>query len=214
MSTSTTKKARVAMIFNRLTADQLVSAGTAAVSGLDGNPKLTTLPVSIADLKAELQTFSTAVAAAQDGGKKAVAEKNKQFKAFVKMLRKEAMYVEEVAGTDPTVITTAGFQVMTGPIPLPPLTKPVIQKVVQKGTGEQQVVAGPQSGTRMLEIQSGEAGPNNTPPAAWTTMQAASARPAPVVSGLTPGKVYVFQVRAYGKSGWTEWSDPVTKMTT
>src|SRR5579871_2410321 len=105
MSNSTTKLARVAMIFNRLTADQLVSAGTAAVTGLDGNPKMTALPVSIADLKGGLQSLSTAVAGAQDGGRKAVAEKNKQFKGFAKMLKKEAMYVEEVAGTDPTVIT-------------------------------------------------------------------------------------------------------------
>ena len=211
---SKTKKARIAMIFNRLTADQLVSSGGAAVKGLDGNPKMTALPVSIADLKAGLQGLTTSVAGAQDGGKTAIAEKNKQRKAFVAMMRKEAMFVEEVAGTDATVITNAGFQVMTGPTPLPPLVKPVIQKVVQKGSGQQQVFVGTQSGVRMLEIQSGEPGPNNTPPANWTTIQVASARPAPVVSGLTPGHTYVFQVRFYGKSGWTEWSDQVVKMTT
>jgi len=189
MANSTTKKVRVAMIFNRLTADQLVSAGTAAVTGLDGNPKVPTLPVAIADLKGWLQSLSTAVAAAQDGGKKAIAEKNKQFRAFVKLLKKEAIYVEEVADTDPTVITAAGFQVMTGPTPTAPLTKPVIQKLVQKATGQQQVFVQPQPGTRMLEIQSGEPGPNSTPPAAWTTIQAASARPAPVVGALTPGSL-------------------------
>ena len=201
MSNSTTKKARIAMIFNRLTPDQLVSAGTAAVNGMDGNPKLTAPPVAIADFKGGLQGLSTSVAAAQDGGKTAIAERNKQRKAFIGIMRKEAMYVEEVAGTDPTVITTAGFQVMTGPTPLPPLNKPVMQKVVQKGSGQQQVFVGPQAGTRLLEIQSGEAGPTNTPPANWTTIQVPSARPAPVVGDLTPGKVYVFQARAYGKSG-------------
>jgi len=215
MSNSTTKKARVAMIFNRLTPDQLVSAGTAVVTGLDGNTKAPTPPVSVADLKGQLQNLSGSVAAAQDGGKKAITERNKQVHAFVKTLKKEAMYVEEVAGTDPTVITNAGFQVMTGPTPVAPLNKPVIQKLVQKGTGQQQIFVGPQAGTRMIEIQSGEPGPNNTPPANWTTIQVANARPAPVVTGLTPGKVYVFQARAYGKStGWTEWSDPVIKMTT
>ena len=214
MSNSTTKKVRVAMIFNRLTADQLVSAGTAVVTAVDGNSKLPTLPVSIADLKTGLQNLSASVAAAQDGGSKAINERNKQRKAFVSMLKKEAMYVEEMAGTDPTVITNAGFQVMTGPTPVAPLNKPVIQKLVQKGTGQQQIFVGPQAGTRMIEIQSGEPGPNNTPPANWTTIQVPSARPAPVVNNLIPGKVYIFQVRAYGKSGWTEYSDPVIKMTT
>ena len=51
MSNSTTKPARVAMIFNRLTPDQLVSAGTAAITGIESNPKLTALPVSVADSK-------------------------------------------------------------------------------------------------------------------------------------------------------------------
>ncbi|HEY2384355.1 MAG TPA: fibronectin type III domain-containing protein [Terriglobia bacterium] len=214
MSNSTTKLARVAMIFNRLTPDQLVSAGTAAVNGMDGNPKLTAPPIAIADLKGGLQSLSTSVAAAQDGGKTAIAERNKQFRAFVKMLKKEAVYVEDVSGTDPTVITAAGFQVMAGPTPAPPLIKSVVEKLVQDGPGQQKVFVEPQAGTRMLEIQSGEQGPNNTPPASWTTIQAPSARPAPVVSGLTPGKVYVFQARAFGKSGWSEWSDPVIKMTT
>jgi hypothetical protein len=39
-------------------------------------------------------------------------------------------------------------------------------------------------------------------------------RPGAVFKNLIPGTVYAFQVRAYGKSGWTQWSDIVTKMST
>jgi hypothetical protein len=33
-----------------------------------------------------------------------------------------------------------------------------------------------------------------------------------IVSGLTPGTTYVFQVRATTKSGYSDWSDPITRM--
>jgi hypothetical protein len=47
---------------------------------------------------------------------------------------------------------------------------------------------------------------------AWITVQAATTKPPIVVTGLIPGTTYVFQVRAYGKLGWTPWSDGITKM--
>jgi hypothetical protein len=32
------------------------------------------------------------------------------------------------------------------------------------------------------------------------------------VENLTPGTTYMFQVRAYGKLGYTDWSQPVQRM--
>jgi hypothetical protein len=185
MSTTTAKKVRVQMNFGRLTYDGLATAGTAAVADLDGNPKVTNPPVSIADFKTGLQTYVTALAASQDGGKKALAERNKQFMAFSKMMRKQAMYVEELAGTDPTIVTGAGFQIMTGPVPTPDLSTPTIEKVVQKAAGQLQPVASSQPGVRMLQIHYGVAGPGGAPPASWTLLELATARPAPVITGLT-----------------------------
>jgi hypothetical protein len=214
MSNATRKKVYVAMIFNRLTNDELVSAGGAAVKGLDGNPKVPNLPISITDLKTGLQGLSTAVAAAQDGGKTAIAEQRKQRTAFIKMMKKEAVYVEEIADTDPTVITTAGFQVKTGPVPSQQLPAPVIDKAVQKALGQMVTSFSPIAGGRMYQVHWGEQGPGGTFPTAWTTLEVAKARPAPLITGLTPGKVYVFQVRVFGTVGWSEWSEPVTKMST
>ena len=32
------------------------------------------------------------------------------------------------------------------------------------------------------------------------------------INGLTPGTMYAIQVRAYGKLGYTDWSDSATRM--
>src|SRR5215831_5572431 len=166
MSTTKERKARVLMNFARLTFDALATAGTSAVAGLDGNPKATNPPIPIADFKTGLSTYTTALAAAsQDGGKKSLAERDKQHAAFSKMLRKQAMYVDEIAGTDPTVITGAGFQVKPAPTATPDLATPTIEKVVPKGAGQLQPVASPKPGAKMYQIHYGVAGPGGTPPA-------------------------------------------------
>jgi Fibronectin type III domain len=43
-------------------------------------------------------------------------------------------------------------------------------------------------------------------PGTWTTATMAIARKRLTVTGLTPGTAYAFQVRAFGKAGWTDWS--------
>jgi len=47
---------------------------------------------------------------------------------------------------------------------------------------------------------------------AWMTIHVLSARKPIAVDGLTPAKVYAFQVRAYGQLGYTRYSDSATHM--
>src|SRR5207247_5160980 len=46
----------------------------------------------------------------------------------------------------------------------------------------------------------------------WTTIVVPSTKPATPVNNLTPGTTYTFQVRAYGKLGFSDWSDAVERM--
>jgi len=39
-------------------------------------------------------------------------------------------------------------------------------------------------------------------------------RPPAAITGLTPGTAYNIQVRAVTKAGYTDWSDPVTRICT
>ena len=211
MSTSNTKNVRVVQNFNRLTTDQLITSGTAVVNDIDGNPKVPNPAVPVDIFKAQLQTLILAAAAAKDGGKKAIAERNKQRAIFIKMMKKQAQHVEEIAGTDVTVVTSAGYQVLAEPVSSQELEQPAIDKITQKNSGQQKVFATPVA-ARMYQLGHGPAGPDGTVPASWTTLDLANVRPAPVITGLTPGTIYAYRIRAFGASGWTPWSEWVTKM--
>jgi len=54
----------------------------------------------------------------------------------------------------------------------------------------------------------------NPPDDAWTIMAFRLARKVPIVTGLTPGTSYTFQVRALGGLDFNDWSDPVTRICT
>src|SRR5438105_4085882 len=49
---------------------------------------------------------------------------------------------------------------------------------------------------------------------AWMIQPISKTRPTTLVENLAPGTAYVFQVRALTKSGFTNWSDSVTRMCT
>jgi Fibronectin type III domain len=46
----------------------------------------------------------------------------------------------------------------------------------------------------------------------WTTIVVPNAKPATPINNLTPGTTYIFQVRAFGKLGFTEWSPSAERM--
>ena len=57
------------------------------------------------------------------------------------------------------------------------------------------------------------AGTEQTPDA-WTVQPIGNTRPATLIKGLIPATAYVFQVRAVTDSGYTDWSDSVTRICT
>ena len=49
-------------------------------------------------------------------------------------------------------------------------------------------------------------------PGNWTEQPVGKIRQPVVVTGLTPGATYVFQVRAVTNSGYSDWSELVTRI--
>jgi hypothetical protein len=46
----------------------------------------------------------------------------------------------------------------------------------------------------------------------WTTTVVPNTRPPIIINDLTSGVKYTFRVRAFGKLGFSDWSNPVDRM--
>ena len=50
-------------------------------------------------------------------------------------------------------------------------------------------------------------------PTAWSSQGTTTIKQPITLTGLTPGTCYVFQARALTKTGWTDWGDPLNRIT-
>jgi hypothetical protein len=197
------------MGFRRMADADLISRATTIETQMTGNANYPTPPVDLNTLKTTITSFSAAVAAALDGGKKQTADKNKLKDQLVKMLRQLATYVEATAGEDEAIFTSSGFEAKAPKTPAQPLTQPVVSKIDYGTTGQMTVRLAPIRKAKLYELR--YAAMANGAAGAWTTVQLLSSKPYQL-NGLTPGTIYAFQVRALNNAGYTNWSDSFTKM--
>jgi hypothetical protein len=80
-------------------------------------------------------------------------------------------------------------------------------------TGQLLVTIQPVAKARNYELRFGPVATAGVP-VNWTTIVVASTKPATPVNNLAPGGTYTFQVRAFGKLGFSDWSSSVEKMCT
>jgi len=73
------------------------------------------------------------------------------------------------------------------------------------------VNVGPVQNARIYEVEYAPVSTGGTSPV-WTKITAATVRKPVPVKNLMPGTTYMFHVRAFGKPGFTEWSQPVQRM--
>jgi hypothetical protein len=178
---------------------------------MNGNPHFPNPPVSMETLLTKIEVFSPAIAATMDGSRTAFAERNKQFKELRKTLVQIGHFVESAA-PDVTAFITSGYEL--GPSSrkqAPPLSKSI-----------RNLDWGDNSGTFRFRFMAVEAAdsyevrwalqlPDGTP-GDWTTKPFGKTKGYLTFDGFTPGKIYLFQVRALLHTNYTDWSDPVMKM--
>jgi len=201
--------------YTAMSDDDVVSRGTAVVTGLTGNTHFTTLPVDLVTLKANVDSFHALTVEAQDGSRKVITQKNKQREAVIKMLRLLARYVEITSDGDLANFTSSGFlPASTTKVPPSPLPLPVIRSVthgVLSGELVVQVEAIPKAVN--YEIRYGIV-VNGAAPGSWMSKVITKVKPPVGIEGLTPGTIYAIQVRALGPLGYTAWTDSTTCMCT
>ncbi len=95
--------------YTAMSDDAIVHVGMAVQTGLTRNSNFQNLPVDLAVLKTNIDSFSALIAESMDGSKKVIAQKNKQREAVIKMLRVLGRYIEVHADNDMALFTSSGF---------------------------------------------------------------------------------------------------------
>jgi hypothetical protein len=185
----------------------------AIYTGANGNPAYPNPPIDLAAFKADIDSYSGLITQALDGGKKVNSEKKKKREALAKSLRLLGRYVEIMCKNDMPTFLSSGLEAasMTR-TPAPPLPPASILKIDHGNSGELLVTMQTLPRARSYDVRYGPVSANGGPPATWTMETFASAKLAVPIAGLTPGTNYAFQVRAFGKLGYTDWSDSVTRI--
>ncbi len=195
-----------------MTDGDLLARLNAVHDGMSNNPFYPNPPVDMPAFKTVIDAYTAATTAALDGGKNAIAERNKRRADAVIMLRLLGHYVEIACKGDTKAFVSSGF-VAVAPRQLAalPIATPSILKIDQGSTGQLLVT------TQSVRARSYELRYAPVPAAGatinWTTITVPNAKPAVPINNLTPGTIYTFQVRAFGKLGFTEWSSSVERMT-
>lgn len=191
----------------------LLARLNAVHEGLSNNPAYPAPPIALVDFKAAIDAYTAAVAAALDGGKSAIVERQKCRTNVTVKFRLLGHYVEGTCNNDMKTFVSSGFVPTTTRqrIPAQPAPTPSIVKIEQGTTGQFFVTIQPVANARSYELRYAPV------PAAglgvnWTTTLVATTKPATPINNLTPGTIYTFQVRAFGKPGFSDWSGSVERM--
>jgi hypothetical protein len=187
-----------------------VKALTLAYNGCLNNPAFPNTPVDLAKFKAGIDSFAALIVDAADGGKKAISAKDKQRVAVIKMYTQLGQYVQSACNDDLATFNTSGFTAVVNSKTTPqPLTEAKFSSI-DRGANSGQVVVKPegQKGAITFDVRyalegaGGVLGP-------WTTVTTAGPRKV-TISGLTMAGIYHFQIRAFGRLGYTDWMDTKT----
>jgi hypothetical protein len=200
--------------FSKLSDLDVVKNGISVQTNMTGNSKFANAPVDLAVLKTDLDSLTALIAEAADGSKKVIARKNQQREVVIGMLRMLARYVEVVSQGDPAAFQTSGFQLASR---TKAQAAPLSEKIrkIDRGPNSGQVLVWLQAVRKAgsYELHYGPA-VNGGAPTTWTTQGVLMVRSPIVLTGLMPGATYFFQARALLKEGYTDWSDPVTFIST
>src|ERR1041385_4656967 len=206
------KPIKASLGFRRISAGDVVARAKAVCGGIfAAKDDYTAPPVDQATLEAQTEALSESITAALDGGVKAIAEREHKKEVVMKSLRQLGHYAEENCKDDMATFLKSGFQAISNNRTQAQPVSDAIRKIVPgNNSGQMQVsiVARPDAFSYQLRW---------TPAAAeaagnWTTQLVCKIKPAVLVTGLTPGTAYIFQVRAATDSGYTDWSESVTRI--
>jgi len=181
----------------------------AILTEMTGNAHFPNPPVDMATFKTAVQAFASLVTEALDGSKKVIAQKNKQRRAVIKMVRLLGRYVEVTSDGDLAVFQTSGFQpASTAKTTSEPLSEKI--RKIDHGPNSGQIIVWVRKVSKASSYEVRYAPTNAPAPVPWTQVGVPQVKTPATITGLTPATAYVFQARALTKAGYTDWSDSIS----
>ena len=206
---------KASLAFTQAVPADLYTFGCSVYAGMNNNPAYSQPPVDMPTLKSTLDGYNTLMAAALDGSKKVLVQRNHQGEVLIKILKQLAHYVESAAKDDMTTFTSSGFHAVSKVRATTPSLSQFIRKITQgSSSGVLLVWLVAVAGALSYEIRWVAVPAGTTIPAipAWTIILVPSVHPPATVSNLTPGTNYQFEVRVLSKSGWSDWGGSAIRM--
>ena len=210
------KLIKAALDFGKMLPEQLLAFGQNVWQKLTGNANFPNSPVDLNVFKAKLDSYSTSIGDAQDGGKKAITLRNRLGEDVIRMIRAIALYVELNCKDDLNIFLSSGLTVRSGArTPAGELNQPMIRSVDYGASGELLVsIRSVGRKAKNYDVRYGVVGAGGATPATWSTLTVPNTKTPARITGLTPGTTYAIQIRAYGPAGYTPYSDSAIRMAT
>ena len=202
---------RVLIGFSSAANHQLEDTAGAVIKGLTANAAYPTLPVTLVSVQAALTAFTAAIAAQEQGGTAATADKNNKREALIALLRQLAGYVQQNCGNDLAKLLSSGFEAVSTNRSQTALATPGILSIDNGNTGQLLIKVTPIANAKAYEARC--AAVVGGKPDAWQSGGLYTNSRSMALNGLTPGTAYQVQVRAIGgATGYSDWSDSVSHM--
>jgi len=177
-------------------------------AGLTGNASYPDLIVPVPTITTARLAFQAAVVAARNGGPEQTSDKKAKRLILDGLLRKNAGYVQGIAGDNLTVLLSSGYSATSKNRARLPLPKAWITSLVNSYSGMLILNIEPMLNARSYEVQLKNGGN-------WALVGTFAHARRILLQSLTPGESYSVQIRAVGgTNGYSDWSDVATRIVT
>jgi hypothetical protein len=202
-----TEKLRVSLSFRKGSDHKLEETASAVLANLYPNPGFNSPPVAQTTLADALEEFQNAIAAQAQGGTAATAAKHKRREQLAGLLEQLALYVQAISNNDEVLLLSSGFKIIQPTRARAVLPAPTGIRIRSGNSGEAHITVDPIQNARCYEVSvallddAGTVGP-------WQTAGVHTSSRNMRVTGLIPGRMYVYKLRAVGGlTGYSGWSD-------
>jgi hypothetical protein len=201
---------KVSLSFSRLPDSEFSDFVVSVVTKMANNPSYPAPVIALPDVTANNDTFVAQIAAAAQGGTLLTALKDATRATLDVQMRAMAAYVDSIAQGDLAVLLSSGFKSISLERIRQPLDKPTVLNIDNFASTQLLLKLSPVRNARSYEVRVklGTA-------VDWKQAGIFTKARGILLETLIPGQVYDIQARAVGGTmGYSDWSDPVSRMAT